>query len=49
MSTDKKYKWLSLTMGNVVENFWQVIKQVFESLFIYRTLDVKWKYNKNGF
>lgn len=43
------YKWKSLTMGNIVENFGDVIKQAWESLTKYHTLDIKWKYNKNGF
>ena len=43
------YKWQSLTMGNIVENFGDVIRQVIESLFIYHTLDIKWKYKKEGF
>ena len=45
----KKYKWQSLTMGNIVENFGDVIRQIRESLIRYHTLDIKWKYNKNGF
>ena len=44
-----KYKWQSLTMGNVVETFGDVLKQVWESLTKYHTLDIKWKYNKEGF
>ena len=43
------YKWQSLTMGNIVPNIWCVIRQVFESLFVFHTLDIKWKYNKEGF
>lgn len=43
------YKWQSQTMGNIVENFWEVLKQVWESLIKYRTFDIKWKYNRNGF
>lgn len=45
----KTYKWQSQTMGNIVENFGDVLKQVWESLTKYHTLDIKWKYNKNGF
>jgi hypothetical protein len=26
-----------------------VLKQVWESIIKYHTLDIKWKYNKNGF
>ena len=43
------YKWQSLTMGNIVPNIWCVIRQAIESLFIFNTLDIKWKYNKEGF
>lgn len=42
-------RWQSLTIGNIVENFGDVLKQVWESLTKYHTLDLKWKYNKNGF
>lgn len=43
------YKWQSQTMGNIVETFGEVIKQVFESLIKYHTIDIRWKYNRNGF
>lgn len=33
----------SLTMGNIVETKKEVIKQVFESLFHFKTIDLKWK------
>ena len=45
----KKYKWQSKTMGNLVETFSDVIRQVWESLIRYHVLDIKWKYNRNGF
>lgn len=44
-----KYKWYSQTMGNIVETFGEVILQVWDSLIHYHTLDIRWKYNKNGF
>lgn len=43
------YKWQSLTMGNIVENFSDVLKQMWESLIKYHTIDIRWKYNRNGF
>jgi hypothetical protein len=43
------YKWKSLTMGNIVETFGDVIYQALESLIYFRTLDIRWKYNKKGF
>ena len=43
------YKWQSLTMGNVVETFGEVILQVWDSLIHYHTLDIRWKYNRKGF
>ena len=43
------YKWFSKTIGNIVENFGDVLKQVWESLVVYHILDIKWEYNKNGF
>lgn len=42
-------KWQSLTIGNIVPTFIDVLKQVWESLTKYHILDIKWKYNKNGF
>jgi hypothetical protein len=45
----KMYKWQSMTMGNIVETFGEVICQVWDSLIHHHTLDIKWKYNKNGF
>ena len=45
----KKYKWCSMAMGNVVETFGEVIRQMCDSLINYRALDIKWKYNRNGF
>lgn len=44
----QKRMWMSLTMGNVVDTFGEVICQVFESLFKYHTLDIKWKYYKEN-
>lgn len=43
------YKWQSLTMGNLVKNFSEVILQVWESLIHYHTLDFKWKHTPKGF
>ena len=47
----KKYRgtWTSLTMGNTVDTFCDVLKQVWENLIKYHKLDIKWKYDKNGF
>lgn len=36
-------EYMSLTMGNLVEGKRGIIKQVFESLFRYKTIDMKWK------
>lgn len=44
-----EYKWQSVKMGNIVENFGDVLKQAIESLVKYHTLDIRWKYNHNGF
>lgn len=35
--------YVSQTMGNFVETPADVVRQVFESLFRYKTLDLKWK------
>lgn len=44
-----KYKWQSMTMGNIVPSFKDVICQVWESLICYHTIDIRWKHNRNGF
>lgn len=38
-----KYEWESQTMGNIVKNFGEVLKQIWESLTKHHTLDLKWK------
>ena len=35
--------YVSQTMGNIVESPIEVIRQVFESLFRSKTLDIRWK------
>lgn len=35
--------WMSLTMGNLVFTRREILKQVFESLFKYKTIDLRWK------
>lgn len=45
----KTYKWQSMTMGNIVETFGEVVRQAWDSLIHYHVLDIKWKYNRNGF
>ena len=45
----KKYKWMSLTAGNIVETFGDVIVQIIDNLFRYHFLDLRWSYNRNGF
>ena len=37
----KKY-YQSLTMGNIVENRLQILAQILESLFKYKTADFRW-------
>jgi hypothetical protein len=43
------YKWQSLTMGNIVPTFADVIRQVWDSLIHWQAIDIKWKYNRKGF
>lgn len=43
------YKWQSLTMGNIVENFGEVVLQVMENFFKYHVVDIRWRYNRKGF
>lgn len=43
------YKWQSATIGNIVENFGDVVRQVWDSLINYHTIDIKWHYCRKGF
>ena len=43
MKTKQRKEWMSMTMGNIVSSRREIIKQVFESLFRYHVLDIKWK------
>ncbi len=43
------YRWQSLTMGNIVATFGEVLRQVWESWRDFRILDIRWKYNRKGF
>ena len=43
------YHWQSATMGNIVPALGDVVRQVFESLFKYHTIDIKWQYCRKGF
>lgn len=49
MSKQTKLKYFSYTMGNLQPSLLGVIKQVFESAIQFRTIDLKWKYRKEGF
>ncbi len=37
-----KKNYQSQTMGNIVENRLQILAQIFESLFKYKTADFRW-------
>ena len=39
----KYYQWQSKKMGNIVRTFKDVLKQMWESLVKYHTLDIRWK------
>lgn len=43
------YKWMSTFTGEVVKNFWQVLKVIWIDLTKFHVLNLKWEYNKNGF
>jgi hypothetical protein len=43
------YHWQSMTMGNIVESFAEVICQVWDSLVHYHTIDIKWHYCRKGY
>lgn len=43
------YKWQSITTGEIVRNFWEVLIVVWEDLTHFHLLNIKWKYRKEGF
>lgn len=43
------YKYMSDVTGEIVPNLWAVIKTICFDFKEYRILNLKWKYNKNGF
>lgn len=43
------YKWHSITMGNIVPTFADVVRQAWESWTVFHTLDIRWQYNRKGF
>jgi hypothetical protein len=45
----KTYKWQSVLMGNLAEDFRDVLKEIWVDLTKFHVLNIIWKYNKNGF
>lgn len=45
----ESYHWYSKTTGEIVENFSDVIQSIFECLFKFHFLNIRWKYSKIGF
>lgn len=45
----KKYKYMSDVTGEIVPNLWAVIKTICFDFKEYGIVNLKWKYNKNGF
>ena len=43
------YKWMSMETGELGTNIWYIIRVSIENLFRYGIVNMKWKYNKNGF
>ena len=44
-----KYRWQSVTTGEVVENFWKVLRAIWVDLTKFHFLNIRWEYNKEGF
>lgn len=42
-------EWYSLTMGNIVDTFGEVVKQIWDSLINHHILDLKWERTKKEF
>lgn len=44
----RKYHWYSSTTGEIVESFYDVVRTVLRSLFVYHFIDLRWRYNVKG-
>jgi len=45
----RRYKYMSQVTGELLPNLWSVIKTIYSDFKIYGIVNLKWKYNKNGF
>lgn len=43
------YKWQSVKTGEIVPNFWHVLRAIWADLTKFHIINIKWTYNKNGF
>ena len=48
ISQKGQYKWMSTGTGEVVKNFWEVIRAIWVDLTKFHIWNIKWVYNKNG-
>ena len=44
----KIYKWMNIRTGEIVENFYQVLKTEIFDIFHYHFIGI-WKYNREGY
>ena len=44
-----KYHWQSATMGNIVPAFGDVLRQAWDGLIHYHTIDIRWHYCREGY
>ncbi len=45
----KKYRFMSLTTGEIVENILDVLRTIIVNYKRLHFLDLRWEYNRNGF
>ena len=43
------YRWQSAVMGNIVTTFGEVLRQMWDSLIHYHTIDIVWIYCREGY
>lgn len=44
-----RHKWQSVTCGNIVDTFGEVVHQAWDCLINYHTIDIRWRYSRKGF
>jgi hypothetical protein len=45
----RKYKYMSQVTGELIPDFWSVIKTIYSDFKTFGIINLKWKYKRDGF